>query len=77
MCHMNVQLRMETNVRAVLQDGFLLMMASLVVLLTLILIKVEPIVTQKILGIHAYKAMVLIVINHLDKIVSMRQFKLV
>jgi len=74
---MNVQLRMETYVRAVLQDGFLLMMASLVVLLTLILIKLEPIVTQEILDIHAYKAMVLVVIKQLDKIVSMRQFKLV
>jgi hypothetical protein len=74
---MNVQLRMETYVRSVLQDGFLLMMASLVVLLTLILIKLEPIVTQEILGIHAYKAMVLVVIKQLDKIVSMRQFKLV
>jgi hypothetical protein len=74
---MNVQLRMETYVRSVLQDGFLLMMASLVVLLTLILIKLEPIVTQEILDIHAYKAMVLVVIKQLDKIVSMRQFKLV
>ena len=53
------------------------MMVSLVVLLTLILIKLEPIVTQKILGIHAFKIMVKIVIIRLAKIVSMRQFKLV
>lgn len=66
---MNVQLRMENNVWAMLQDGTLLMMVSLVVLLTLILIKLEPIVTHKILGIHAFKIMVKVVIIRLAKIV--------
>jgi len=53
------------------------MMASMVVLLTLILIKLEHIATHMIMDKHAIKAMELIVIYRVDGIALMRQFKIV